>query len=535
MPKYSMAAPDGNTYEIEGPEGATEAQVRAEILRQNPNAGRRALANRRKDDSFARGVGLGITQPIDTLARGVSNIPVIGRALDRASTVLGMPAAQDAAMQNREARANNTSEGGQIAGNIIGTLPTMLLPGGPLVQGAAGGAALSEADTAGGVLTDAAMGAAGAGVAQGLLNRAGRAISTQKRLSPFVQQLIGEGVELTPGQIAGGFGRTLEDAATSLPIVGPAIRAAKDRSVETFNRATVNRALAPLGQKLPDAIQTGNDAVRFAGDVLSDGYNKVLANLGGQIDNTFNTRVGAIQQRANLPAEQQKQFDDIIQREVLARIGQGQFTGRVMNQVRDRLDKVGSTLRRSADNAYARDLGESVGQVREQVLALARRQNPTFADALRKLDKGWAELVRIEKAATGAATDGVFTSGQFTAAVRGADRSVRRRAVARGEALGQEWANAARNVLPATIGNPGTADRVLAAGAGLAAGTNPATIVPGLLAAGAGAAAYSPAGTRAIQQFVTRTPGPASQFTARLLNNVPISVAAPALIRRREQ
>lgn len=39
MPKYSMSAPDGNTYQIDGPAGASDEQVRAEILRQHPNAG----------------------------------------------------------------------------------------------------------------------------------------------------------------------------------------------------------------------------------------------------------------------------------------------------------------------------------------------------------------------------------------------------------------------------------------------------------------------------------------------------------------
>ncbi|HEV8714134.1 MAG TPA: hypothetical protein VGX03_15070 [Candidatus Binatia bacterium] len=36
MATYQMRAPDGNTYRIEGPEGATDEQVRAEIINQNP-------------------------------------------------------------------------------------------------------------------------------------------------------------------------------------------------------------------------------------------------------------------------------------------------------------------------------------------------------------------------------------------------------------------------------------------------------------------------------------------------------------------
>jgi hypothetical protein len=40
MPTYSISAPDGNTYKIEGPSGASQEQVQAEVLRQNPTAGK---------------------------------------------------------------------------------------------------------------------------------------------------------------------------------------------------------------------------------------------------------------------------------------------------------------------------------------------------------------------------------------------------------------------------------------------------------------------------------------------------------------
>ena len=39
MARYRIAAPDGKTYEIEGPEGATDEQVRAEVIRQHPHLG----------------------------------------------------------------------------------------------------------------------------------------------------------------------------------------------------------------------------------------------------------------------------------------------------------------------------------------------------------------------------------------------------------------------------------------------------------------------------------------------------------------
>ncbi len=37
MPTYSITAPDGKTYRIDGPEGATTEQVKAEVMRQHPH------------------------------------------------------------------------------------------------------------------------------------------------------------------------------------------------------------------------------------------------------------------------------------------------------------------------------------------------------------------------------------------------------------------------------------------------------------------------------------------------------------------
>ena len=38
MPLYSMKAPNGKLYNIPGPEGATDDEIKQEILRQHPDA-----------------------------------------------------------------------------------------------------------------------------------------------------------------------------------------------------------------------------------------------------------------------------------------------------------------------------------------------------------------------------------------------------------------------------------------------------------------------------------------------------------------
>lgn len=42
MPTYQIKAPDGNTYRIDGPDGATDDQVREQVLQQHPNASKQS-------------------------------------------------------------------------------------------------------------------------------------------------------------------------------------------------------------------------------------------------------------------------------------------------------------------------------------------------------------------------------------------------------------------------------------------------------------------------------------------------------------
>lgn len=73
MPTYTISAPDGNTYSIQGPEGATQEQVKAEVLRQHPNAGRSAQqseARRYQGESYMERVSRTSRQLDTALGRG---------------------------------------------------------------------------------------------------------------------------------------------------------------------------------------------------------------------------------------------------------------------------------------------------------------------------------------------------------------------------------------------------------------------------------------------------------------------------------
>lgn len=73
-----------------------------------------------------------------------------------------------------------------------------------------------------------------------------------------LQLLKGAGVQPTIGQTLGGWVNSIEEKAQSLPIVGDAITAARNRAKEQFNNADINRASGAVGVNVPGA---GQDAV----------------------------------------------------------------------------------------------------------------------------------------------------------------------------------------------------------------------------------------------------------------------------------
>ena len=95
---------------------------------------------------------------------------------------------------------------------------------------------------------------------------------------------------------------------------------------------------------------------------------------------------------------------------------------------------------------------------------LFARNNPEAADLIRAADNGWATLVQMENAgAMLGAKNGLFTPAQFLNAVKRSDHSLRDRTFAHGDALNQDLAAAAKEVLPSSVPDSGTAGRLLLA------------------------------------------------------------------------
>lgn len=432
------------------------------------------------DHSGVNGLILGVQKPIENIGKAAAGVmPGVVNAVDDVGVKLGFPRTADAAAGNEAARANNDRTGWQTVGNIIGTAPTLALPGGAAVQGAAQGALLSDSNTAEGVGIDTLAGGAFGKLGEAAMQGAGKLLGPQ--IGKYTAQLRNADILATPGQFARGAKTTLgniaagiEDKLTSYPIVGDMIQADRGKANDQFNRAVTNRVLKPLGKALPDAIETGHDAIKYAKNTVTDAYQAVLPKLSGAFDTTFGTRVQAIIKRADLRPEQQSQVADIVQRDLGKMFdASGNYTGKALGKVVDKLDKLAVGFKASQDT-YTRDLGDAVGAIREQVLGLARRNSPAAAGDLKAAANAHAEMIRLERAAAGTA-EGVFMPGQYGAAVRQSDRTMRKGATARGEALAQDFSKAAQATLTSKVGDSGTFTR--------SATSNPIAWTVGALAA----------------------------------------------------
>ena len=495
------------------------------------------------------GLGMGLMDPIHAGAQMLTNALPTGVVqagnrfnnwlADNTGLVARIPeGGVDQMVRDREAQyqADRAAAGrtgldaGRLAGGVAATLPAAMIPGAATIGGSAAigaGMGALQPVTAGEFWVEkmkqaglgAAAGGAGGAISQGI----SRILSPQTGAAQ--RMLMAEGVELTPGQVAGGLSKRFEDAATSVPIMGGKVAQAQQRAVESFNRAAINRGLGEIGEKLPDGM-VGREAIEYAGKKIGDAYDPLLARMTLRADQQFIADSTALAQNAQaaLAPERAQQLANILQTKLGRHMsGQGTMTGQKFKLADSELGRLARQFSSSAD-ADQRMLGETIRDMQSVMRDALARSNPRLAPELRKIDKAFATNLRVERAAASvAATDGVFTPAQLQNAVKALDSSGRKRQFARGNALLQDLADAGKEVLPSAVGNSGTADRagLMAMGGALATGQWWAP-----MAAGVGAAAYTRPGIASMRALLTQRPAVAGTIAELLERGAPIPLTA---------
>jgi hypothetical protein len=543
MPTFEFTSPDGQAYEVEGPEGATEAQA-FEMLQTQLGASSERSAPVRTDapapppgmrggkvDAFLTGVRDPIDAGAQLIPRGLQYLTSLGgNAPNALSDYLGREVQRvDQMVQGNEldyqaARQAQGREGfdaaragGNVAVSLIpatkaaqaaSKLSTLGRAGVAVPVGAGFGLAQPvvdpEADFAAAKGEQALVGAVLGPVAE--LSGAFVSKTIAPKITDAARKLADAGVKMTPGQMLGGVAKSVEDAATSVPILGDAIIAARKRSLESFDTAVANRALGEIGQTVPKGVKAGRDLFAYTKGKFNEAYDALLPKLTFNPDQQLATELRQIRQKAGTLAEPQaKQFDAKL-RDVVARRmapGGGVMDGKAYKAVESDLNKLAKDYSSSSVTSE-RELGALLGETLESFKGTLIRSNPNRAQELAAINRGYANFATFRTAAGKVGTDeGVFTPAQLQNAVRANDKSVGKARFASGNALMQDLSDAGKSALPSSIPDSGTARRLLTGGI-IGGGALPLGVAPEALAATLGLASlYTRPGQNLLQAYLT--------------------------------
>lgn len=364
-------------------------------------------------------------------------------------------------------------------------------------------------------LKQAAGGAIGGALLPAVTGSIARVISPKASINPQLQVLKNEGVTPTVGQTLGGAWNKAEEKLQSLPIMGDMITRARNAANSQFESAAFNKALSPIGQKLPSGLN-GRDALVHTESTLKDAYSNVLNNIGAiKPDNTFNSNVSNIKSMVDkllIPKADKNKFAQALS-DVNASIdNNGYMTSDAYKGIESTLGQDAQKL--GLGNYSEAKIGTAVKQLQAELKDMLSRQAGSHADDLKAVNTGWANFKRVQNASSKlGAENGEFTPAQFQNAVRALDKSKDKAAFARGSALGQNLGDAGKSVLTGKVADSGTAGRYMLGLGAVGAGTLNPAIPAGLMAGGA---LYTQPAQKFLNSILSSRPQSSAQLSELL-------------------
>lgn len=414
---------------------------------------------------------------------------------------------------------------GAAIGETLGNPASYLGPGGLLAKIGMGAASAVGSEAAGelaeGTPYETPMRIAGSLIGGPL---AARAVKPQ--LAAAQQMLADRGVtQMTVGQLAGGILKSVEDKATSFPILGDFIQAGRKRSIESFNRSVANQALEPIGETLGRGTAAGHDTISEVHDKLGAAYDNIVPHLELRPDQQWFQDLRQVYDRnvQMLPEQHQQQFSRILTQE----FGRpAPLDGEKVKVIESNLNRLAGKFSSSPD-ANQQLLGEALTSTVAAVRSNMERMNPAYAQELARINSGYAMYVRMRTAAANRrGSEGVFTPGDLLTAIKRGDRSVGKGSFARGDALMQAFAEAGQKVLPSAYPDSGTAGRLMA---NVVAGSGAAYLDPRILAGtGAASVPYLRPSMYLLGRYAAPTTGPRAAYAAAGRGMAPLLRAAAA-------
>jgi len=291
MPSFEFTSPEGKTFTIVGPDGATQAQA-FQILQQQMGAKAPEQDFRMdpmKDMSLTQRTLAGVGKAMTDLGRGAGQL--VG-AVNRADV---------AEARKLDAPLMDTTAGkvGNFAGNVAMLAPTALIPGANTVVGAglvgAGAGLLQPSVSTGETLANVAIGGAGGAAGQAVANGIARVASnggnqlTQGQRQA-AQQGQAIGMRLTPGKASGSTSlQKIEAAAEANPLTAGGFD-----GIKQGNQRVVNRAAAQAIGETADELST--PVLAQAEQRIGNVFNQVADQTPVRLDPAVNNRLRTILQ-----------------------------------------------------------------------------------------------------------------------------------------------------------------------------------------------------------------------------------------------
>ena len=257
MPVYQMRAPNGRTYRVTGPAGATDEQVRAEILRQFPEAaGAPKVKPKPKKKSFwektkeygeaaLTGVAEGM-RPVAEFAERLNPIDALGDIIEekiapgRQAKVKKQKAQQAARMAQRNP---NVFTGGKIVGEIAATAPLIALGGTAVSAMGAAPRVVAAAPRAAKAVQRLGQAIVSGGIGTGRTAAQTAAMTTGQRALQAGERVVG-------GAISGATGAALTDQdvttgaifGAGLPVMATVLKRVGGKTIDLFRMPKVKAA-----------------------------------------------------------------------------------------------------------------------------------------------------------------------------------------------------------------------------------------------------------------------------------------------------
>lgn len=418
MPTYTVKAPDGNSYSVDGPDGASQEDVQQEVLRQHPDAGGQQPSQRPvnytlPDGSMHTARG-GAALPAGATANGQQSasaggaddfVSGVGKAFSDTATGIRQIATGETGNQaftgnsiaeqrrlDKTLESSNAGKAGQILGHMV---LIAAIPGGLLAQATAGAAqgaatptaegesrgqntALGAAFGAGGQLAGKLLGKVVGGVLQPFRT------SSSPALNAAADTLSAAGVPLNAAQQGGGkIAQTMANIIQDNPLIGS--------NLSTQQKAAFTGAvLKSVGLNSPTADASTMQTAKAS---LGNLFDAVAGRTNIKLDNQMLTHLATVETAAKNELDPSQM--SVLTRQINNILDHGASGGGVLNGAA--FGNIRSSLSRlqSQNNITGHWAGEIDDALKD---GLQRQAIPQDAKLVGQIRGQWKALKQIEPA-----------------------------------------------------------------------------------------------------------------------------------------